>query len=53
MRSLEDVLRQKEAQAEKLRDEIRTLRTALQIMEGDDGTSRNPSSAQEPAKSWP
>ncbi len=53
MRSLDEVLRQKEFDAERLRDEIRTLRAAARILEGDESAAPAAASAPETAKAWP
>ena len=53
MRSLEEVLRQKEFEAEKLRDEIRTLRAAARILETPDGAAPTVAATPEVSKAWP
>ena len=53
MRSLEEVLHQKEFEAERLRDEIRTLRAAVRILEGDDPVAPAVGNSPEVNKAWP
>jgi len=54
MHSLDDVLRKKESQAERLRGEIEALRLAAQIIEQVEERSLSaPPLRQDPAKSWP
>jgi hypothetical protein len=54
MYAIDDVLRKKESQAEKLRQEIEALRLAAHIMEqAEDHPVMAPSARQESAKSWP
>ena len=54
MYSIDDVLRKKESQAERLREEIEALRLAAHIMEQtDDRAAVSASTRQEQSKSWP
>jgi hypothetical protein len=54
MRSITDVLRQKETRADRLREEIEKLREAARILENTDETAKSAAAAgSETAKSWP
>ena len=54
MYSIEDMLKKKESQADKLRLEIEALRMAARIMEqSDDRPMTAPPARQEISKSWP
>lgn len=62
MRSIHDVIREREIQAEKLKDEIEKLREAARILEEADATpaaatpttpAPSPVPVPAPAKRWP
>jgi hypothetical protein len=54
MRSITDVLRQKETRADKLREEIEKLREAARILENTNETPKSAAAAgSDAAKSWP
>lgn len=53
MRPIQEVIRERELQAEKLKSEIEKLREAVRILEEADAAPASPAPAPVPAKRWP